>query len=231
MANTIIQIRNSGVTGNVPSALQPGELAINYFDGKLFYGNSLSQSVQLDTITEPAGLNGEIQFNDSGSFGSDATLLFDSTNKRLSVSNLEVGGLNVKPQIISIYNHANAAYDQANTANTQAWIAYGEALNANTFVRQRADAAGSYANSAFIQANSAIVLAQAAYDQANTGNTTGGSDLTTILATLYSPPTGDYGQIIESDYSPFGEFITVTYDLKTTFPEGNGLLQIDWGVV
>lgn len=129
-------------------------------------------------------------------------------------------------------SYANSAFDQANTANTQAWIAYDEAVNANTFVRQRADAASSYANGAFIQANSAIVLAQAAFDQANTANTTsGGSDLTTILTTLYSPPTGDYGLVTQSNYSYFGEFIAISYDLKTTFPEGNGLLEIDWGSV
>lgn len=82
MANTIIQIKSSGVTGNVPVTLQPGELAINYFDGTLFYGNSLSQPIQFDTVTEPAGLNGEIQFNQSGSFGSSSNLSFDGTNLR-----------------------------------------------------------------------------------------------------------------------------------------------------
>jgi hypothetical protein len=79
MANTVIQIRSSGVVGNVPSALFPGELAINYEDGKLYYGNSANQTVLFDAITEPAGLNGELQFNDSGSFGSDATLSFNKT--------------------------------------------------------------------------------------------------------------------------------------------------------
>lgn len=45
MANTI-KIKNSGTTSNVPSALEYGELAINYADGVLFYkdgSNSISE--------------------------------------------------------------------------------------------------------------------------------------------------------------------------------------------
>jgi len=38
-ANTTIQIRKSGATGNVPTSLNFGELAINYFDNKLYYKN------------------------------------------------------------------------------------------------------------------------------------------------------------------------------------------------
>jgi hypothetical protein len=194
MSNTIIQIKSSGVAGNVPATLQPGELAINYFDGQLFYGNSTSQSVPYATVTEPSGLNGELQFNDSGSFGSDTTLSFNGATKTLTVSNLDVGGLNVKPQIISSFNHANAAFDLANTlsggtsqdswarnaANAASSYANSAYLHANaafsvannatdTWVRTAANSASSYANSAYAQANTATILAQAAFDQANTG--------------------------------------------------------------
>lgn len=41
MANTSIQLKKSGVTGNTPSNLGYGELAINYADGKLYYKNDL----------------------------------------------------------------------------------------------------------------------------------------------------------------------------------------------
>jgi hypothetical protein len=151
MSNTVIRIKSSGVTGNLPATLQPGELAINYFDGQLFYGNSTSQSVPYATVTEPAGLNGEMQFNDSGSFGSDATLSFNSNTKLLIATAIQAGSLNVEPAIQSAYLHANSAYGQANTAD------------------QRAVTSGSYANSAFARANTADVKAQAAFDQANTG--------------------------------------------------------------
>lgn len=39
MANTSIQIKKSGVTGNTPSGLNYGELAINYADKKLYFKN------------------------------------------------------------------------------------------------------------------------------------------------------------------------------------------------
>lgn len=87
MANTVIQLKNSGATGNTPGTLQPGELAINYADGKLYYGNASNNAILFDVITEPAGLNQEIQFNDSGSFGSSANLKFDSSTKTLSTDN------------------------------------------------------------------------------------------------------------------------------------------------
>jgi len=39
-ANTVIQVKKSGVTGNTPVGLNTGELALNYADGKIFYLNS-----------------------------------------------------------------------------------------------------------------------------------------------------------------------------------------------
>ena len=37
MANTVIQVKKSGTSGNVPASLNLGELALNYADGKLYY--------------------------------------------------------------------------------------------------------------------------------------------------------------------------------------------------
>ena len=88
MANTIIQLKNSGIPGNVPSILQPGELAINYTDGKLFYGNSINVATLFDAVTEPSGLNGEIQFNNSGVFGASANLKYNTSTKTLSTDNI-----------------------------------------------------------------------------------------------------------------------------------------------
>jgi hypothetical protein len=96
MANTVIQIRGSGVTGNVPSTLAPGELAINYVDGKLFYGNQSNTATLFDVITEPAGLNGELQFNDSGSFGATANVRYDENTNELVVSHATIAGRNVE---------------------------------------------------------------------------------------------------------------------------------------
>lgn len=86
MANTIIQLKNSGASGNSPGTLQPGELAINYADGKLYYGNQTNSAILFDAVTEPAGLNQELQFNDSGVFGSSSKLKFNSSSNELTVN-------------------------------------------------------------------------------------------------------------------------------------------------
>ena len=100
MSNTIIQLKSSSSLGNVPSVLFPGELAINFGDGKLYYGNTSNQAVLFDAITEPTGLNEEIQFNDSGSFGSSANLKFNSSTKTLTTHNLILtGNANVQNEI------------------------------------------------------------------------------------------------------------------------------------
>ena len=36
-ANLIVVLKNSDVSGNVPTSLANGELALNYADGKLYY--------------------------------------------------------------------------------------------------------------------------------------------------------------------------------------------------
>lgn len=48
MANTI-KIKNSGISSNVPSSLEFGELAINYADGKIFYKDSANTIVEFSS--------------------------------------------------------------------------------------------------------------------------------------------------------------------------------------
>lgn len=191
MANTVIQIKNSGVSGNVPQSLKPGELAINYVDGKLFYGDQSNNSVLFDVITEPSGLNGELQFNDNGSFGASDALSFNSSTKTLSANNILVNGLNVKATLVSSYNqantananaliadnkatyaglHANAAYEYANSITSNVNVDYWARERVNSAYLQAntstdySNVVGSYANSAYLHANSAYV----------SQNTTGG---------------------------------------------------------
>ena len=104
MANTTIQLKNSGASGNVPDALAPGELAINYADGKLYYGNASNNVVLFDVITEPAGLDTELQFNDSGVFGSSANLTFSSVTKTLSTDSIVLSKNTTSDNVI--YTHA-----------------------------------------------------------------------------------------------------------------------------
>jgi hypothetical protein len=104
MANTVIQLKNSGASGNVPDVLAPGELAINYADGKLYYGNASNNAVLFDVITEPAGLDTELQFNDSGVFGSSANLTFSSVTKTLSTDSIVLSKNTTSDNVI--YTHA-----------------------------------------------------------------------------------------------------------------------------
>ena len=131
MSNTIIQLKSSSSLGNVPNVLYPGELAINYGDGKLYYGNTSNQAILFDVITEPAGLNQEIQFNDSGSFGSSANLKFNSSTKTLTTHDLIVANTlmsittnNIINVSSSIFSPANLAFTKANSANILAQSAY-----------------------------------------------------------------------------------------------------------
>lgn len=118
MANTVIELRHSYVTGNVPASLANGEIAINTYDGKLFYRGGASNTIQtIERYTGPAGLDTEVQFNDSGELGSDSGLTYNKSTDVLTVTGgVVAGSINLAPTIASAYDHANAAFDAANTA-------------------------------------------------------------------------------------------------------------------
>ena len=116
MANTVIELRHSTATGNVPTSLANGELAINTYDGKLFYRGGVSNTIQTITrFTGPAGLDTEVQFNDSGSLGSSGKLSFNKTTGLLTVDGT------VRANIFSddgtdLLVFANSAFNKANSA-------------------------------------------------------------------------------------------------------------------
>jgi len=188
MANTVIQLRNSTVTGNVPSSLANGEISINSRDGKFFYSTPAGAVITHYPYLGPAGLNKEIQFNDSGTLGSNSGLAFDKTSGSLNVSTT----LNVSGKDLGAY--ANAAFLKANTPDYVA------------------NSASSYANGAFLQANAAFTVANNAVTSANgtiTWNTAnaaftrannsldannGGTVTGTITATSFIT-SGSYGNI------------------------------------
>jgi hypothetical protein len=132
MANTVIQLKHSTLTGNVPSSLANGEISINSRDGKFFYSTPASVVITHYPYLGPAGLNKEIQFNDSGTLGANAGLSFDKTSGSLNVSTT----LNVSGRDLGAY--ANAAFLRANTPD------------------HVANSAASYANGAFTRANNSI---------------------------------------------------------------------------
>lgn len=90
MSNTTIQLKHSVVTGNTPSDLELGEIAINLQDGKLFYKNPALEIKSIQNFPGPSGLNTEIQFNDSGDLGANSEFTYDKANSRMSVVNARV---------------------------------------------------------------------------------------------------------------------------------------------
>ena len=85
MANTVIQLRNSTVTGNVPSTLANGEISINSRDEKFFYSTPSGVIVTHYPYTGPSGLDTEVQFNDGGILGASDKLTFNKTTGTLSI--------------------------------------------------------------------------------------------------------------------------------------------------
>jgi hypothetical protein len=85
MANTVIPLRNSTVTGNVPSSLANGEISINSRDGKFFYSTPTGTIITHYPFTGPSGLDTEVQFNDNGNLGASDRLTFNKTTGSLSI--------------------------------------------------------------------------------------------------------------------------------------------------
>ena len=158
MANTILQVKKSGVTGNVPASLAYGELALNYADGKLYYKavNGLITFIQSDTTTDSfATIN-----------ANSSLILATSPTDTLSIAagnNITISACTTTKTITINSQDADVdqfARNQANSALTLAQDAYNYA---NTI------SGGSAVD------NVARTLAQSAYGLANTANTPAGS--------------------------------------------------------
>ena len=140
MSNTAIQLKKSGATGNTPSGLAFGEVALNYADGKLYYKNSLngisyiSNQFSFDTINSNNSLIFASGLSDTLSIaaGNNVTISTNTTTKTITINATVTGGSDPGPafdqanaayasQNITAYfanaafQHANAAYDKANT--------------------------------------------------------------------------------------------------------------------
>lgn len=201
MANTVIQLKHSTLTGNVPSSLANGEISINSRDGKFFYSTPAGVVVTHYPYPGPAGLNQEVQFNDSGVLGSDSGLTYNKTTDVITVvGGAIVGGVNVTPQIQLAFTQANTASHVANSAASYANGAFGKAntaaVAANT-PSATANSAASYANSAFARANNSL--------DANNGGTVTG----TITATSFIT-TGSFGNILGANTIYANNFVANT---------------------
>jgi hypothetical protein len=111
--------------------------------------------------TSPAGTNGEVQFNDSGSFGADSNFNWDNTNKRLGLGiAAPVGILHLKTtaQTTRLVIDGDAAQNRLislRTAGLQRWGLYcnnvaesGSNAGSNFLIRRYNDA-GTFVDAPF----------------------------------------------------------------------------------
>ena len=102
-ANTNIQLKKSGVTGNVPASLAYGELALNYADGRLYYKNasgtityiqSGTSTNSFSTINSNSSLILATTPLDTLSFvaGNNISISTDTINKKITISSTASGG-------------------------------------------------------------------------------------------------------------------------------------------
>jgi hypothetical protein len=103
MANTTLQVRKSGITGNVPSSLEFGELALNYADGKLYYRDATDNIsyISTDTTTDSfATINANSSLilatspTDTLSIlpGNNITISADVFGKSITINSTATGG-------------------------------------------------------------------------------------------------------------------------------------------
>lgn len=93
-ANTLIQVKKSGVTGNTPVDLTIGELALNYADGKLFYKDTFDNisSIQNQDTFGTINVDSTLIVASSPTdilnlvAGSNVTITPDALNKTITIS-------------------------------------------------------------------------------------------------------------------------------------------------
>ena len=148
MANTTIQLKRSGITSNVPTSLEYGELSLNYADGLLFYKNSTGQIVSFSSGADSFGtVNANGTFVVAGAPGSIVTLIpgtginitGDAINDTITISATGGGSMD--------YPYVNTAVAGAN-AWTNTVFGY-----SNTYTNTVGAASNGWANTVVAGAN------------------------------------------------------------------------------
>jgi len=173
MSNTSIQLKKSGQSGNVPSTLTHGEVALNYADGKLYYKNStntitfIGNQDTFSVINVDGSLILATSISDTLNLvsGNNVTLQTDVLNNRITISSSSANSY-IENVANAAFVQANAAYNLANTLNSGTVDSY--ARNTANAAFDHANASYAAANNVFPQIQPAYNHANAAYSQANT---------------------------------------------------------------
>jgi len=98
-SNTLVLLKKSGISGNTPSDLAYGEVALNYAEGKLFYKNgvgikSITNQKTFSTINANSTLILAGSYTDTVDIlaGSGISIVGDAINKRITISSTGGGG-------------------------------------------------------------------------------------------------------------------------------------------
>ena len=224
MSNTIIELKHSQVSGNVPSSLANGEISINTYDGKLFYKSPSGTIQTFNKSPGPSGLDGEVQFNDSGDLGASANLSFNKTTGTVTTKNLVVD----KANIVS----GNAYFE---SVKSNSFVQFGDGsrqytANAASLTSiaafNTANLAYNQANVATNEANSAYEHANSAYDKANSINAfavisvSGQSNIVASSATTLSLEAGS-GISITTNAAAKKVTITASAQATSLFVDGS----------
>jgi len=120
MANTTIVLKKSATSGNTPSSLANGELAINFADGKLFYRAANG------TIQAISGAGGGGSTNSFATVNANSSLILaTSSTDTLSIApgnGISISA-NTTSKTITITSTANADVFSSNTVNTLSLLA------------------------------------------------------------------------------------------------------------
>lgn len=121
----IIQIKNSGNTGNAPVSLANGELALNYADQLLYYKHSNGSIVVLaNGASLGAASNDVVARQEANAAFAQANAAYDQANAAYNTAN--TAGIIA----LGAFSQANAAYTEANTAYAEAQAAFNKANGA-----------------------------------------------------------------------------------------------------
>ena len=100
-SNTVIQLRKSGTTGNSPSTLNYGELALNWADGKLYYKNgtgikSIYNQKTFSTVNSNNTLILAGSYSDTLSIiaGNNITIDTDATYNKITINSTRSSNTN-----------------------------------------------------------------------------------------------------------------------------------------
>ena len=190
MANTVISLRSSGVASNTPSLgiLANGELSLNFADGIIYYKTAANALGSIRT-TQASGLNKEIQFNDSGSFGANAALTFDKANTTLTSNNIVANTITAGAGGYVQFSDGSKQYSANAGGGGGTDFGFGVIYTSNNSVYANATSANDTLN--FVGVSGTIVFANSTTKTITFAGTPGAQGLTV-----------DYGFVYQSlDYS------------------------------